>query len=178
MWQVVISLVPKWAGLRLVVIGHAGDPAHWSYRILEHARASEAWYVHEVPGPLEWVPPEALHEQRALLLPSEYARRHLNVWTASEDRLTTREDVLACVGHTGDLEPQPGPTYVVTLDVGLTNDRTAAVVAHGERRGDKLAVVVDRLSVWAGSREPARQPRRRRSLGRRGVPCIPRAARL
>ena len=153
MWTLVSSSLPKWPGMRLVVIGHAGDPAHWSHRILEHARASSAWLVHEVPGPLPWVHEDALAEQRALLLPSEFARRHLNVWTASEDRLTTRDDVLACVGHSGDLEPDRCRRYVVTLDVGLSNDRSAAVVGHAERRGEKLAVVVDRLAVWAGSRE-------------------------
>src|SRR5262249_2265131 len=82
MWPLVWRWLPKWPGMRVVVIGHAGDPAHWSYRILEHARSSPAWLVHEVPGPLAWVPDEVLAEQRALLLPSEFARRHLNRWTA------------------------------------------------------------------------------------------------
>jgi hypothetical protein len=87
-----------------------------------------------------------------LLLPSEYARRHLNRWAAGEDRLTTLEDVRACVGHVGDLDYQPGYRYVVSLDVGLTNDRTVALVGHAERRPAGVTVVVDRLAVWAGSK--------------------------
>jgi putative nucleotidyltransferase with HDIG domain len=71
-----------------MVIGHAGDPAHWSFKILEHARRSSAWLVHEVPGPLPWITQDALDEQRALLLPSAFARRHLNQWLKEE--VTTR----------------------------------------------------------------------------------------
>jgi hypothetical protein len=152
MWTLVASSIPKWPGARLLVIGHAGDPGHWSYKILEHARASHAWLVSEVPGPLEWVSADALAEQQVLLLPSEYARRHLNRWTAGEDKLTTVEDVKACVGHTGDLDYQPGHQYVASLDIGLTFDRTAAVVAHAEQRPAGVTVVVDRLAVWQGTR--------------------------
>lgn len=45
--------------------------------------------------------------------------------------------------------------YVVGLDVGLTNDRTVAVVAHSEPLDDGRVgwrVVLDRMQVWAGSR--------------------------
>jgi phage terminase large subunit-like protein len=102
---------------------------------------------------LPWVSPDALDEQRLLLLPSEFERRHMNRWTESEDRLTTLDDVRACVGHSGDLEPMARHRYVVSLDIGLVNDRTAAVVAHGEDRPDGLVIVVDRVMVWSGTRE-------------------------
>jgi hypothetical protein len=148
MWTSIFSAVPKWPGMRLVVIGHAGDPAHWSYSILERARVSERWRVHEVPGPLEWISAGDLEEQRAMLLPSQFRRRHLNEWCAAEDRLTTVDDVRACVRHSGVLAPRAGVSYVVSLDVGLTNDRTVATVAHL----DGEVVVVDRQEVWQGSR--------------------------
>jgi hypothetical protein len=61
--------------------------------------------------------------------------------------------VLACVAHSGPLEARPSYRYAVALDVGLTNDATAAVVAHAERRGDKTAVVVDRCKKWRGRRD-------------------------
>jgi phage terminase large subunit-like protein len=152
MWTLVASSIPKWPGARLVVIGHAGDPSHWAHAILEHARASDTWHVSEVPGPLEWMSADALAEQRALLLPSEYARRHLNVWTAGEDKLTTVEDVRACIQHSGDLDYQTGCRYITSLDVGLVGDRTVALVAHAERRPAGVTVVVDRLNVWQGKR--------------------------
>ena len=84
-----------------------------------------------------------------MLLPSEYTRRHLNVWAAGEDRLTSREDVAACVGDYDLLEPQPRSRYVGGLDVGLTHDRCVVTVAHQEADG---RVVVDRQNTWQGTR--------------------------
>ena len=43
MWTAVFSSLPKWPGAQLVVLGHAGDPAHWSFKLRERARTSEAW---------------------------------------------------------------------------------------------------------------------------------------
>jgi phage terminase large subunit-like protein len=133
-----------------VVIGHAGDPAHWSFKILEHARASAAWRVHEVPGPLPWLSKESLAEQQALLLPSEYARRHLNKWVEAEDRLGAVDDLRACVGE-GDpiLEPVRRERYVVGVDLGVKHDRTVGAVCH-LNGGD---VVLDRMQVWSPARD-------------------------
>lgn len=149
MWTAVFSSLPKWPGAQLVVLGHAGDPAHWSYRLRERDRSSDAWLFGHVPGPTPWLQPADLAEQQAVLLPSEYARRHLNIWQAGEDRLTSREDVLACVGDYDVLEPQPRTRYVGALDVGLTHDRCVVTVAHREVDG---LVVVDRQHTWAGTR--------------------------
>lgn len=156
MWTSVVSGVPKWPGCRLVVIGHAGDPAHWSRQVLDVALA-EGWRVREVPGPLPWVSPADLAMQRALLLPSEFTRRHLNRWATGEDRLTAREDLDAATVLEGPCEPEPGRRlYVLGLDIGLKQDRTVAAlcsvpVARGV--GEVPRVRLDRLAVWAGSRE-------------------------
>jgi phage terminase large subunit-like protein len=146
------SALAKVPGARCCVITSAGDPGHFSYQVREHALADPLWRVHEVAGPPPWADPERLAEQRRRLLPSVYARLFENRWTAGEDRLTTIEDVKACIGHTGDLDYEAGSHYVVSLDVGLTNDRTVACVAHGEKRLAGLTVVVDRLAVWQGKR--------------------------
>jgi phage terminase large subunit-like protein len=149
MWTATFSSVPKWPGARLVALGHAGDPAHWSYKLRERARTSGAWRFTRVPGPTPWLSPVDLEEQRAVLLPSEYTRRYLNVWAAGEDRLADREDIAACVGDHDVLEPQSARRYVAGLDVGLTHDRSVLTVAHREAGG---RVVVDRQHVWGGTR--------------------------
>ena len=125
------------------------------------ARTSKAWRLHEVPGPLPWVSEEALAEQRALLTDSQYARLHLNQWTASEDRLVTVENLAAAVTLDGPQEPRPGVRYRMGLDLGLTHDATAIAVAHAET--DPLAdppsqrIVLDRLVTFHGRKgEPVR----------------------
>jgi hypothetical protein len=88
-WLSVISAVPKVPGARLVCLGSAGDPAHWSYRVRERARVSNAWRLHEVPGPVPWVDSAALDEQRALLTDSQFARLHLNLSRTSKPPFAT-----------------------------------------------------------------------------------------
>lgn len=152
-WEAIYSAMVKMAGARLVVISTAGDPSHWSARLLETARVSPRWRVAELPGPCPWVDAAALDEQRLVLLPSAFARLHLNQWTASEDRLTSMDDVRRCVGHSGPLLPVVGHRYVTALDVGLKNDATVVTVAHAERlEGESVRVVVDRQQVWQGSK--------------------------
>lgn len=155
LWDAVVSGLVKRQDSRLVAITTAGDPAHWSARVREKALGSPRWRVSEVPGPLPWVDPDDLAEQARMLLPSAYARLHLNVWTAGEDRLTTPEDVAACVTHEGPLAPDSRYRYVAGLDLGLKNDRTVLAVCHVEypERGALPVVVLDRLHVLAGSRD-------------------------
>jgi phage terminase large subunit-like protein len=150
MWTALFSSQPKWpGGARLLVLGHSGDPAHWAYRLREKATRSARWRFVRVPGPTPWLDADDLAEQQDVLLPSEYTRRHLNVWCSGEDRLTTRTDVLACTGDHDVLEPAPGRTYLAGLDVGLTDDRCVVTVGH--REGDR--VVIDRQHVWQGTRD-------------------------
>lgn len=153
LWEAVSSAVVKVPGARLVVLTSAGDPAHWSYQVLEHARSDGLWRTHEIVGPPPWADPARLAEQRRRLPESSWRRLFANEWTAGEDRLTTLESLRACVVLDGPQEPKPGRRYVVGLDVGLVADRTVAAVCHVERG----VVHLDRLQVWAGSRQSAVQ---------------------
>jgi phage terminase large subunit-like protein len=160
-WISLVSAVPKVSGARLVALGSAGDPAHWSYAVRERARTSRQWRLHEIPGPLPWVPPEALEEQRALLTDSQFARLHLNQWTAAEDRLVTVENLAAAVTLDGPQEPRRGVRYRMGLDLGLTHDATAIAVAHAEADPTtdppSQRIVLDRLVVFQGRKgEPVR----------------------
>ncbi len=161
-WEAVYSAAVKVPGARLVILTSAGDPSHWSKKILDHARSHRRWRVNETAGPCPWIDPAALEDQRALLTESQYARLHLNEWTEGEERLTTDEDLRAAVVLDGPQESRRGVKYVIGVDVGLKNDRTAVVVAHTERleplwvegrQANQLRrVVLDRLGVWQGSR--------------------------
>jgi hypothetical protein len=157
LWSAIASTLVKPPRPRLVILTTAGDPAHWSRRVLDEARSSPRWRVSEVPGPCPWVEPDDLDEQRRLLLPSEFARLHLNEWAAGEDRLASPSELARCVGHVGPLPPRPRVRYVLALDVGLVADATVLSIAHAEpvesdgRRA--VRVVLDRQHVWGGSRE-------------------------
>jgi len=157
-WTAVASSMGKVPGAKLLCASTSGDPGHWTHKIYKTALKSKRWSVQDVPGPLPWVDPEYLAEQRAIFPESVYRRLHLNEWCAPEDRLTNIDDVQACVSHTGILEPQPDRRYVIGVDLGITNDRTVAAVMHAERLvGDDghnvvQRLVLDRLEVWTPSR--------------------------
>lgn len=153
LWSAVVSAMPKIEGSKLIVVTSAGAPDHWSASVLEHAKTSPQWQTFETPGPLEWIRPEVLAEQRSLLTGSMFARLHENRWVAAEDRLTTPQQVRACVGHVGPIPPRRGVRYTHGLDVGLVSDRTVLTTGHAERRDGAIVVVVDRQETWQGTKE-------------------------
>ncbi len=148
LWDAAFSTQPKLDAL-LVLLGTAGDPASWQANVLAQAKTSKRWRVHEVPGPVPWIAAAALEEQARILLPSQYQRLHLNQWVAPEDRLTTVDDVRACVDHEGVLAPRPRVSYKIGVDLGVKRDATVIVVADSEGRGDDRCVIVDRVEVFA-----------------------------
>lgn len=148
LWESVSSAVAKRSDAKLIVLSTAGDPAHFSRKILDAAYGSELWHVHEEPGPTPWMDPARLAEQRARLLPSVYAKLFLNEWVAGEDRLTSPEELAELVTLDGPQEPKAGCGYWIALDVGLKRDRTVAAVAHREEN----RIILDRMEVWQGSR--------------------------
>jgi hypothetical protein len=153
LWSSVVSALPKVPGSRLAVLTSPGDPAGWAFRVLEDARASSRWRTSEVPGPVPWLDPEDLAEQRAMLADWEYARLHEGRWVGADDRLVDVDGLRACVTLDGPIDPVPGRTYVAGVDVGLKHDRTAVAVCHAEPTGDgRRRVVLDRLLVFAGTR--------------------------
>ena len=149
LWEAVSTAVAKTGQARMVVLTTAGDPAHWSHKILEHAEDDPMWRVHQVHGPAPWMEHDRLEEQRRRLPESSYRRLFLNEWTEAEDRLTTIDDLQACVTLEGPQAPRPENQYVIGLDLGLKADLTAAVVCHL----DENTVVLDRINTWTGTTE-------------------------
>lgn len=157
LWEAATTAAAKMPGCRLVVLTTAGDPAHWSYGVLEHARADPLWRTHEVPGPAPWADPERLAEQRRRLPASSYLRLFENVWTAAEDRLVDPDDLAACVVLDGPLAPEPGRRYVVGVDIGIVHDRSVVAVCHSLDQAIpdgpvRRRVVLDRMHVFQGSK--------------------------
>lgn len=152
LFEAVTSAVAKVADARLVVLTTAGDPSHWSRKVLDHANVDPLWRVHETHGPAPWMDETRLGEQKRRLPESSYRRLFLNEWTASEDSLTTIEDLRACVTLDGPLDPVAGRSYVVGLDVGVRNDATVAAICHSERDGNVQKIVLDRMQTWTPSR--------------------------
>ena len=116
--------------------------------------APDRWRVSETPGPLPWVDEADLQAQG--LRESEYSRLHLNIWTQSESRLVSAEDLEAAAVLDGEQEPRAGVQYIMSCDLGLVRDATVVAVGHAEdtspEPGAPKRVVIDSLRRWRGKR--------------------------
>lgn len=140
--------LPKVAGSRGTVMTTAGAPSHFARVIFDAAKDDPSWYVHDLHGPPPWVDPDEIESERRRLFPSKFARLWLNEWAEAEDSISDPADIAAACILDGPLAPDRSKSYIITLDLGVRNDRTAAVIAHAERTADGVQVVVDRLAVW------------------------------
>lgn len=150
LWRSIFSSLAKRPTSRLVILTAPGDPAHFAHGVLTRAKQRPTrWRIGTTRGPVPWIDPADLEEQRAELPEWEYERLHLGIWRASEDRLTTVEDLRACVRLDGPQEHAPTRTYAIGVDVGLKHDRTVVAVASTDGQG---SVGLDRMGVWQGTR--------------------------
>ena len=156
LWRAIFSALPKVSNSRLVILTSAGDPAHWSHGVLTRAlEQPDRWRVSQTPGPCPWLDAADLKEQQRELPEWEYQRLHLNQWTAADDRLTSLDDLRACVTLEGPLAPDPRWGYVVAADLSTKRDTTVVAVCHlepildsdsGASLGERM--VLDRMITW------------------------------
>jgi phage terminase large subunit-like protein len=152
LWDATTSALAKIPGARLLVLSTSGDPSHWSYKVLEHARRDPLWNTHEVSGPPPWADPARLAEQRRRLSESMYLRLFENRWVAAEDRLVRPDDLAACVRPDDcHLEARSGVRYRVGVDLGIKGDATAIAVVHEETDGVEQRIVADRMLRFRGT---------------------------
>lgn len=152
-WEALTSGSGKMPGARFVTISTPGDPAGWMAKVYRHVERSSMWRTNPVRGPLPWVDPAFLEDQRGLLTDSAFARLHLGVWSESESRLVGVEDLRRAVRLDGPQGYVPGHRYYLGLDVGVTNDRCVVAVCHAESEADgRRRVVLDFMRRWSGSR--------------------------
>jgi hypothetical protein len=176
-WTAIRTAAPKVEGCKVIILTSAGEPAHWSYtEVYDKNKDREDWHYHAVPGPVPWMPEAEVEALRWELTPSQYQRLVLNEWTQDEDNAIYEEDYDAAAqpctavrsrqsfhyGKEGSgftlQPPRPGVRYIVTVDVGISQDAAVMVVAHKEpiEGNSKLSpqrVVIDHLERWKGSKK-------------------------
>jgi hypothetical protein len=126
------------------------------YEVYERAMSGEEprWYGLWLEGDRmrpPWISDEDIEEARRTLPDAVFQRLHMNKWVAASGSVWSREQVLAC--RDGALEPQavgkPRFAHFLAVDLGLTHDRTAAVILHKDFTMGRI--VVDAIQVWEGS---------------------------
>jgi hypothetical protein len=145
--------LPKVRGSVGAILTTAGSPGHWSHDVYERALTEpKLWRVNMVHTPAPWIDPSLIEAEKRRLTDSAYMRLWCNEWAQPEDALVSADDLEAAAVLDGPVAPIPGMAYVITLDVGLVNDRSVLVVAHKEGTGEDERVIIDRLWRWSGSK--------------------------
>ena len=169
-YEALTSALPKVRDSRLLVMTTAGSPLHWSHPVYRAAQASDRWRVSDwTPenrlAPTPWQDAGELEEARLSLPAASYERLFHNRWTSADEAIWDEEAIAELVRATADPVPRAdgsGP-YVVAVDIGLTNDRTAVSVSHvedlhhwdqaaRERVSDGQLVVCDALRYFEGTK--------------------------
>ncbi len=151
-FEVLWAGLPKVPDSRGIVITTAGTPAHFSRRIYDTAETEPSWKLSDLHGPPPWVSSEEIAAEQKRMFPSVFGRLWMNEWLAPDDAIADPDDVDAACVLSGPIAPDETCTYTCSLDLGTRNDRTVAVIAHGERGDDATRVIVDRMNVWTPSR--------------------------
>lgn len=150
-YEALSTALPKVATSVGVILTTAGTPTHWSYKVYKQALAEQdLWRVSMIHTAPPWIDPRLVEAEKRALTESAYQRLWCNRWTEAEDALVSAEDLEAAAVLDGPIPPRPDTSYLVTLDVGLVNDRTVLVVAHHEPTAGGR-VVCDQLMRWQGS---------------------------
>lgn len=151
LWDACYSSVAKKSDARLVVITTPGwrrDSIAWEVR--EAARKIPGYYFWSAgERRATWLDAAEYERQRAMLPPHVFRRLHDGLWSDGAGAFITSEDLAGCIRS--DRRPRtecPERWHVLALDLGLTNDRTAAAIAHRTEHG----IALDLLRTWQGSR--------------------------
>jgi hypothetical protein len=140
---------PKVPTCRVIIIGTAGSPAHFSHAIYQAALADPAWRVSDTHDVAPWIDPVEIEGERRRLSAASFARLWRNEWVEAEDHLVTSENLARCVTlDAWPLRPAPNVTYAVGVDVGVKLDNTAIAVCHAANRDGERRLVLDALDVF------------------------------
>jgi hypothetical protein len=152
-WYALLSSLPK-RGARMVIITTAGhDQTGLCYEHRAKLQQEPTWLFSRLGQCAPWIDPQDLAEQRRLLRPHVYQRVHENQWVADMGAFFTADEVEAVFDPILRplATPVAGAYHALGLDVGVTHDRTAAVVAHRDHRTGH--VYIDNIRTWTGTRD-------------------------
>jgi hypothetical protein len=138
--RILVLSTPRWSTgwfaeqCELAASGRFPDMRHW------HATTAE---MDPRPSTLAFLESERAKD------PPMFAREYDAEFNSGVGAVFDSDLVRAARRPGGDLSPQPGIAYVLSIDAAFTGDTFSALVGHREPSG---RIVVDRIRGWRGSR--------------------------
>ncbi len=153
-WEFALNLLDnssKVPGGLVVLATNAGFIGSEAHKLCNLARESPRWFHHAYSMPAPWIDAAELAEARRRNPGERFNRLWYGVWShGTGDALTVADVEAACqlVGpHPRNL---PGLVYLLSLDLGLRNDRTALSVLGADAEHE--VVHVAHFQDWSPAR--------------------------
>jgi hypothetical protein len=153
LWIALASATGKVDDAQTIVLSNAGFDAErsWQWQVRSTADRADWGHLFAADGVIaSWITEEWVQQMRELLPGAAFDRLIGNVWTTGSGDFVTQAQWERCIDER--LAPRTrglGTRHYAGLDLGLTRDRTALAIVH--RDGDDI--VLDELTVWAGTRD-------------------------
>jgi hypothetical protein len=148
-WEAISTSWPKNPRTRVIIIGTASSPVHFSHAVHEAALTDPKWCVLDTHDTAPWIDPSEIAGERARLSAGSFARLWENRWTEAEDHLVTAEDLARCaVLDDWPVRRRTNTRYVIGVDIGVKYDATAIAVCHTETRDGERHVILDDMDVF------------------------------
>jgi len=160
LWDSMYTSLVKRPDAMLVATTTAGfDTQSICYEVYQRAMGGTEprWYCLWLEGDTAdrppWIREEDIEEARRTLPAPVFQRLHENKWVSPTGSIWSREQIERC--RDINLEPQAAgrrsQRYHMGVDLGLTHDRSAAVVCHKDFKSG--LIIVDAIQVWQGSQQ-------------------------
>lgn len=147
LWDAMFSAAGKKSHCLLIVLTNAGWRDTWQWHLRELFQKRKNWHFSALPGPVaSWITEAVLEEQRAGLHPMMFDRLWLNIWTTGAGDAISEDDLQAAITLAGPPHDRRGLVFIGGLDLGLTRDAAAFVVA-GKHVGHTEMVEPDRPAL-------------------------------
>jgi len=116
----------------------------------ERSEEPETYYFWTHDNLASWIRPKDLENQRKRLSSELYQRYHQNLWIHGAGAFCTTSQVEACIDNSwGPQGAGSNHSYILSLDLGISRDRTAVAIVHKNQH----RVILDSMKVWSGSQK-------------------------
>lgn len=154
LWGSLFSSAGKSKECAVFSISNAGMIGTWSHKLRERIVGTPSWRFTRLDGPkASWITEDVLEDQRKLLLPKQFDRLWLNLWTDNIGNALDEELITAALR--GNLAPidarETDYFYVAGLDLGLSSDGTGLTVLGKHIKTGRLRLA--KVLTWKPTKE-------------------------
>lgn len=150
-WDAIVPATAQFPRGRVLVLSTPRFPIGWFAELCDLASGgnfADLRHWHASTAEMNPAIPVAFLDQERAKDPGYFAREYLAEFAEGLGAVFDASLIRAAIRDELDLGPQPGRTYLISVDAAFTGDAFAALVGHREAG----RTIVDRVRGWKGTR--------------------------